>query len=163
MNVGEHVEGILLKIHDGLGQISAASRRGIQQYATLNNGHQAFHYVDGQGESNAPDIFLPGIRREEDVASSIRERSDQETAGTKRALQEEHCASTNETAQELLKKWRGPFMITEVHQQGRFYRLSTGRAAHYENLKPHVPSLEDWCIPQEMGALSTYWWSQRVK
>ena len=23
-------------------------------------------------------------------------------------------------------------MITEVHQQGRFYRLSTGRAAHYE-------------------------------
>ena len=153
MNVGEHVEGILLKIHDGLGQISAASRRGIQQYATLNNGHQAFHYVDGQGESNAPDIFLPGIRREEDVASSIRERSDQETAGTKRALQEEHCASTNETAQELLKKWRGPFMITEVHQQGRFYRLSTGRAAHYENLKPHVPSLEDWCIPQEMEGL----------
>ena len=34
-------------------------------------------------------------------------------------------------------------MITEVHQQGRFYRLSTGRSAHYENLKPHVPSPED--------------------
>ena len=34
-------------------------------------------------------------------------------------------------------------MITEVHQQGRFYRLSTGRAAHYENLKPHVPSPKD--------------------
>ena len=43
----------------------------------------------------------------------------------------------------LLKKWRGPFRITEVHQQGRFYRLSTGRAAHYENLKSHVPSPED--------------------
>ena len=42
----------------------------------------------------------------------------------------------------LLKKWRGSFMITEVHQQGRFYRLSTGRAAYYENLKPHVPSTE---------------------
>ena len=53
----------------------------------------------------------------------------------------------------LLKKWRGPFMITEVHQQGRFYRLSTGRAAHYENLKPHVPSPEDWCIPQDMEVL----------
>ena len=38
---------------------------------------------------------------------------------------------------------------TEVHQQGRFYSLSTGRTAHYENLKPHVPSPEDWCIPQE--------------
>ena len=53
----------------------------------------------------------------------------------------------------LLKKWRGPFMITEVHQQGRFYRLSTGRVAHYENLKPHVPSPEDWCIPKDMEGL----------
>ena len=44
-------------------------------------------------------------------------------------------------------------MITEVHQQGRFYRLSKGRAAHYENLKPHVPSPEDWCVPQNMGGL----------
>ena len=44
-------------------------------------------------------------------------------------------------------------MITEVHQQGRFYRLSTGRAAHCENLKPHVPSPEDWCVPQNMEGL----------
>ena len=44
-------------------------------------------------------------------------------------------------------------MITEVHQQGRFYRLSTGRAAHYENLKPHVLSSEDWCVPQNMEGL----------
>ena len=53
----------------------------------------------------------------------------------------------------LVKKWRGPFMITEVHQQGRFYRLSTGRAAHYENLKPHAPSPEDWCVPQNMEGI----------
>ena len=53
----------------------------------------------------------------------------------------------------LIKKWRGPFLITEVHQQGRFYRLSTGRAAHYENLKPRVPSPEDWCVPQNMEGL----------
>ena len=53
----------------------------------------------------------------------------------------------------LLKKWRGPSMITEVHQQGRFYRLTTGRAAHYENLKPHVLSPEDWCVPQNMEGL----------
>ena len=50
----------------------------------------------------------------------------------------------------LLKKRRGPFLITEVHQQRRFYRLSTGRAAHYENLKPHIPSPEDWCVPNFM-------------
>ena len=43
--------------------------------------------------------------------------------------------------------------MTEVHQQCRFYRLSTGRAAHYENLKHHVPSPEDWCGPQTMEGL----------
>ena len=41
-------------------------------------------------------------------------------------------------------------MITEVHQEGRFYRLSTGRAAHYGNIKPHNPSTEDWFIPADM-------------
>ena len=41
-------------------------------------------------------------------------------------------------------------MITEVHQEGRFYRPSTGRAAHYENIKPHIPSTEDWYIPPDM-------------
>ena len=44
-------------------------------------------------------------------------------------------------------------MIMEVHQQGRFCRLSTGRAAHYENLKPHIPSPEYWCVPQNMEGL----------
>ena len=44
-------------------------------------------------------------------------------------------------------------MTTEVHQQGRFYHLSTRRAAQYENLKPHVPSPEDWCVPQNMEGL----------
>ena len=41
-------------------------------------------------------------------------------------------------------------MITEVHQEGRFYRLSTGRATHFENIKPHNSSTEDWCIPADM-------------
>ena len=45
-------------------------------------------------------------------------------------------------------------MITEVHQEGHFYRLSTGRAAHYENIicahYENNPSTEDWCIPADM-------------
>ena len=41
-------------------------------------------------------------------------------------------------------------MITEVHQEGSFYRLSTGRVAHYENIKLHNPSTEDWCITADM-------------
>ena len=50
----------------------------------------------------------------------------------------------------LLKKGRGSFQITEVHRGGRFYRLSFGRAGHYENIKPHNASSEDWCIPADM-------------
>ena len=45
---------------------------------------------------------------------------------------------------------RGPFQITKVHQGGLFYRLSTGRPAHYEIIKPHKASSEDWCIPADM-------------
>ena len=41
-------------------------------------------------------------------------------------------------------------MITEVHQEGSFHRLSPVRAAHYKNIKPHNPSTEDWCIPADM-------------
>ena len=52
--------------------------------------------------------------------------------------------------EKYLKKLRGSFQITEVHQGGRFYRLSTGRAVHYENIKPHNASSEDWCIPADM-------------
>ena len=44
-------------------------------------------------------------------------------------------------------------MITEYHQPGRFYRLSTRRAANYENLKTDVPSPESWCVNQNMEGL----------
>ena len=37
-----------------------------------------------------------------------------------------------------------------MHKEGRFYRLSTGRAAQYENIKLHKPSTKDWCIPADM-------------
>ena len=57
---------------------------------------------------------------------------------------------TTEKNKKAPKTWRGPFMSTELHQDGRFYRLSTGRAAHYENIKPHNPSTEDWCVPSDM-------------
>ena len=72
-----------------------------QVLGAYNNRNQSLHDVDGQGKSDAPDNLLPGVRREKDVASSSCERSDQETAGIKRALQEEYCAGTNETAQEI--------------------------------------------------------------
>ena len=53
---------------------------------------------------------------------------------------------TQSEPKKMLKKWRGPFQVTEVHQGGHFDRLSTGRAAHYEKIKPHNARLEDSCI-----------------
>ena len=41
-------------------------------------------------------------------------------------------------------------MITEVHQDKRCYRLSTGRAAHFDKIKPPNPSREDRAIPKDM-------------
>ena len=57
---------------------------------------------------------------------------------------------TTERNKKAPKKWLGPFLITEVQQEGCFYRLSTGRAAQYENINLHNPSTEDWCIPADM-------------
>ena len=57
---------------------------------------------------------------------------------------------TTERNEKAPKKWRRSFMITEMHQEGSFFRLSTGRAAHYESIKPHNPATEDWCIPADM-------------
>ena len=38
-----------------------------------------------------------------------------------------------------------------MRQGGSFYRLSTRRAAHYENIKKHNASSEDWYIPADMN------------
>ena len=37
----------------------------------------------------------------------------------------------------LIRAWRGPFTITEVRQQGRYYILGEGIVAHYERIKPY--------------------------
>ena len=52
-----------------------------------------------------------------------------------------------------LKSVEIPTQVGLERIQGRFYRLSTGRAAHYENLKPHIPSPEDWCVTKDMEGL----------
>ena len=106
------------------------------------------------------------IRRQQELNDLCRRNTQQEQARQRKKLDKKAAdAKTylvgdylwvfqniipSKGTKKLLKKWRGPFMIREVHQEGRFYRLSTGRAAHYENIKPHKPSTEDWCIPADM-------------
>ena len=62
-------------------------------------------------------------------------------------ISERHTTERDEKAP---KKMEGTLHDYRAAPGGRFYRLSTGRAAHYENIKPHNPSTEDWCIPADM-------------
>ena len=42
------------------------------------------------------------------------------------------------------------FLIKDVHQEGRFYKINTGQAAYSENIKPKNPSTDYWCILDDM-------------
>ena len=44
----------------------------------------------------------------------------------------------------LLKEWRGPYRISEVFQEGRFYVLSSGQKVHFEQLTRHVNNPSEW-------------------
>ena len=57
---------------------------------------------------------------------------------------------TTERNKKVPRKVEGTFHDYGSAPGGTFYRLSTGRAAHYEDTKPRNPSTEDWCIPADM-------------
>ena len=98
---------------------------------------------------------LRRAQRNDHMTSNLRKRFNKKIAGAKAYSVGDYVWVLQNVippkgTRKLRKKWRGPFMITEVHQEGRFCRLSTGRAAHCENIKQPNPSKEDWCIPADM-------------
>ena len=119
------------------------------------------------------------IRRQQELNDSCRRKTQQAQARQRRRFDKKAAGAKaisvgdyvwvfqnvipSKGTRKLLKKWRGPFMITEVHQGGRFYRLSTGRAAHIKNIKSHNPSTEDWCIPGDMERAVIRGWTLRAK
>ena len=124
-----------------------------------------FFYPEYKGKRTSPQAYVKeAIRRQQELNELCRRNTAQAQMRQRKKYDEKLLQAkpyevgqyvwvfqnviTPKGTKKLLKKWRGPFMITEVQQQGRFYRLSTGRAAHYENLKS-----EDWCIPQDMEGL----------
>ena len=150
------------------------STTGISPFMMLTGRERAmpltFFYPEYEGKRTSPQAYVKeAIRRQQEINELCRRNTAQAQMRQRKKNDERILqAKPYEVGQyvwvfqnvippkgtkKLLKKWREPFMITEVHQQGRFYRLSTGRAAHYENLKPHVPSPEDWCIPKDMEGL----------
>ena len=147
------------------------STTGVSPHMMLT-GHEkslplTFFYPEYEGKKTSPQVYVRDvIRRQQDLNDLCRRNTQQAQARQRKRFDKKAAGAKAYSVgdyvwvfqnvippkgtKKLLKKWRGPFMITEVHQEGRFYRLSTGRAAHYDNIKPHNPSTEDWCIPADM-------------
>ena len=62
-------------------------------------------------------------------------------------ISERYTTERNEKSPKKVERTFHDYGIAPV---GTFYRLNTGRAAQYENIKPHSSSTEDWCIPADM-------------
>ncbi len=54
----------------------------------------------------------------------------------------------------LVRGCRGPFRVTEVHQNGRFNHLSNGNKAHYEVLKPHFSGIDEFEISPDAAEIT---------
>ena len=147
------------------------STTGISPHMMLTGHEKAlpltFFYPEHEGKRTAPQTYVRDvIRRLQDLndlcrrntqQAQIRQkrRFDKRTADAKAYSVGDYVWVFQEVVppkgtKKLLTKWRGPFQITEVHQEGRFYWFSIGRAAHYKNIKPRNASSEDWCIPPDM-------------
>ena len=126
-----------------------------------------FFYPEYEGKRTSPQVYVSDvIRRQQELNDLCRQNTQQAQAKQRKRFDKKAAGAKAYSVggyvwvfqnvippkgtKKLLKKWKGLFMITEVHQEERFYRLSNGRAAHYENIKPHNPSTEDWCIPADM-------------
>ena len=147
------------------------STTGVSPHMMLT-GHEkslplTFFYPEYEGKKTSPQVYVKDVIRRQQELNDLCRRNTQQAQARQRKRFDKKAAGAKaysvgdyvwvfqnvippKGTKKLLKKWRGPLMITEVHQEGRFYRLSTGRAAHYENIKPHNPSTEDWCIPADM-------------
>ena len=147
------------------------STTGVSPHMMLT-GHETylpltFFYPEYEGKKTSPQVYVRDVIRRQQVLNDLCRQNTQQAKARQRKIFDKRAAGAKaysvgdyvwvfqnviptKGTKKLLKKWRGPFMITEVHHEGRFHRLSTGRAAHYENIKPHNPSTEGWCIPADM-------------
>ena len=138
----------------------------------LLSGHEkslplTFFYPEYEGKKTLPQVYVMDVIRRQQELNDLCRRNTQQAQARQRKRFDKKAAGAKaysvadyvwvfqnvippKGTKKLLKKWRGPFIITEMHQEGRFYRLSTRLAAHYEIIKPQNPSTKDWCIPADM-------------
>ena len=131
------------------------STTGVSPHMMLT-GHEkslplTFFYPEYEGKKTSPQVYVSDVIRRQQELNDLFRRNTQQAQVRQRKRFDKKAAGPKaysvgdyvwvfqnvippKGTKKLLKKWRWPFMITEVHQEGRFYRLSTGRAAHYETL-----------------------------
>ena len=149
------------------------STTGVSPHMMLT-GHEkslplTFFYPEYEGKKTSPQVYVRDVIRRQQELNDLcrrntqqaqarqRKRFDKKAGGPKvYSVGDYECSFQNvippKGTKKLLKKSRGPFMITDVHQEGRFYRLvyTVFVAGHYENIRPHNSPTDDWCIPEDL-------------
>ena len=140
------------------------STTGVSPHFMLS-GHEKslslnFFYSEYEGRKTSPQVYVRDVIRRQQELNELcrrniqqvqvrqRKRFDKKAAGVKAYLVGDYVwifknVIPPKGMKNLRKKLRGPFMLTEVHQEGCICRLSTGLVAHYENINPYIPSTED--------------------
>ena len=97
-----------------------------------------------EGKKTSPQVYVRDvIRRQQELNDLCRQNTPQAQARQRKRFDKKAAGAKAYSVgdykwvfqnvippkgtKKLLKKWRGPFMITEVHQEGRFYRLHSLR------------------------------------
>ena len=124
------------------------STTGISLFMMLTGRERAapltFFYPENEVQRSSPQAYVKeAIKRQQEMNELCRRKLAQAQMRQRGKLDEKILQAKPYTVgqfvwvfknfippkrtKKLLKKWRQSFMITEVHQQGRFYRMSTGR------------------------------------
>ena len=122
------------------------STTGVSSHMMLT-GHEKslplnFFYPEYEGKKASPQVYVRDvIRRQQELNDSCRRNTQQAQAMQRKRFDKKAAVAKvysvvdyvwlfqnvipTKGTQNPLKKWTGPFVITEVHQEGCFYRLST--------------------------------------
>ena len=118
------------------------STTGVSPHMMLT-GHEkslplTFFNLEFEGKKTSPQVYVRDVIRRQQELNDLCRRNTQQTQARQRKRFDKKTAGARwyfyvlvfqnvippKGTKKLLKKWKGPFMITEVHQEGRFYRLS---------------------------------------
>ena len=115
-----------------------------------------FFYLECEGRKTAPQTYVRDvIRSQQELNDRCRwntqkRRFDKSTADAKAFSVSVPGGGSTKENQEIAEKLAWSISNYWDAPGWWLYRLSTGRAAHYKNIKPHNDSSKYWCNPADM-------------